>query len=150
MADKVILDKVLFRKLFAEFADPATYPDAVIDYRWTEATNYITDDNVGDLMDAKRVEAVSCMTAHLMRLAKVIAAAGAGGAALSGVVIGATIDKVAVQLQAPPSRGAWGHWLAQTPYGQQLTALLAAQAAGGMYVGGYAERAAFRKVGGVF
>jgi hypothetical protein len=151
MAAIVTLDLATFRALFPEFADPAAYPDLALQTRWdNEATAYVSDANVGDLTDSKRAYAVQLMLAHLCRLSKLASAPSAGGAALTGVVVGATIDKVAVTLMPPPARDAWGHWLAQTPYGQQLSAYLSAQAVGGFYVGGNPERAAFRKVGGVF
>lgn len=144
-----VLDAALFRQLFAEFADPAAYSDAVLQYRWTEAVNYISADDSCDLSGAQRQHAVLCMTAHLMRLAATIAA-GTGG--VTGVVTGATIDKVSVTLQPPPVRSgsSWSFWLAQTPYGQQLSALLSQAAVGGMFVGGWPERSGFRKAGGVF
>jgi hypothetical protein len=139
------LDAELFRKLFPEFADDAAYPEPVLAARWTEATGYVSAETspCGLLSEAKRGYALQCLTAHLLRLAKVIAQAGTGEG-MTGVVIQATIDKVSVMLQAPPSRGEWGHWLAQTPYGQQLASFLAAQAAGGFYIGGSAVRGAFR------
>lgn len=144
------LDPALFRKLFAEFADDGAYPDPVLQIRWdSEAVVYVSPDDTCDLAGASRTYAVQLMLAHLLRLSKVIAASAAGEA-LTGVVTAATIDKVSVTLQPPPARGEWGHWLAQTPYGQQLSALLAARSAGGFYVGGNPERSAFRKVGGVF
>lgn len=143
----VTLDKTLFRGLFAEFADVVAYPDAVLQSRWdNEATAYVSADNCGDLIDARRAYAIQCMLAHLLRLAKVVSDASS----LAGVVVGAQIDKVQVQLAPPPTRGEWGHWLGQTPYGQQLMAYLQSQAVGGFYVGGNPERAAFRKVGGIW
>lgn len=146
----VVLAPVLFRQLFPEFADAAAYPDAVLQARWdNEATSFVSPEICGDLSATKRGYAVQLALAHVLRLSKVIAQAGAG-VGMTGVVTGATIDKVAVTLAPPPARGEWGHWLAQTPYGQQLSALLAAASAGGFYAGGNPERAAFRKVGGVY
>lgn len=134
----VTFDAVLFRLLFTEFADAVLFPDAVLQARWTAATGYISDTVGCELTAAQRTHALQCMTAHIMRLAKVIAFAEVGEGT-TGVVIQATIDKVSVTLQAPPSRGEWGHWLAQTPYGQQLSAFLAAKASGGFYIGGSAS-----------
>lgn len=151
---QVTLNAALFRKLFGEFADDGAYPDAVLQIRWDEATGYVADDGglCATMPDAQRQQALNYMTAHLCRLAKMMAAAAAtpDGVAMTGVVLGATIDKVQIQLQAPPSRGEWGYWLAQTPYGQQLSALLRRASVGGMYVGGSPERDAFRKPYGVF
>jgi hypothetical protein len=149
MAD-VTLDPALFRQLFPEFAANPPNTDAVIQFRWDEAALYVTTENCGDLIDARRQHAVMLMTAHLMRLAVLLAAAPAGEPATPGVVTGATIDKVSVTLQPPPSRNEWGYWLNQTPYGQQLLAYLRVQSVGGFYVGGLPERDAFRKVYGVW
>lgn len=85
------------------------------------------------------------MVAHLLTLDR---QAQAGGVVAQ--VTGATVDKVNVSIAAAPSRDAWGYWLALTPYGLQLLALLKVCAAGGFYVGGRPERAAFRSVGGAF
>lgn len=148
MADKVTLDPATFRAMFSEFADAATYTDEALQMRWdAEAVAYVSDENCGSLTGAKRAYAVQIMLAHLLRLSKM---ASAADAAPAGVITSATIDKVSVTLVPPPARSEWGYWLAQTPYGQQLGAYLSMQAAGGFYIGGNPERAAFRKVGGVF
>lgn len=145
-----VLDKALFRQLFAEFADAAAYPDVVLQARWdNEATAYVSPNDSDDLAGSQRAYAVQLALAHVLRLSKVIAQAGAG-VGMTGVVTGATIDKVAVTLAPPPARGEWGHWWAQTPYGQQLSSLLDAKSAGGFYAGGQDERGAFRKSYGVF
>lgn len=47
---------------------------------------------------------------------------------------------------AAPGTTSYTYWLNSTPYGQQLAALLARCSAGGFYVGGLPERAAFRSV----
>jgi hypothetical protein len=66
-------------------------------------------------------------------------------------VSGASVDKVSVTLTPPPVKSQWQWWMSLTPRGAQLLALLKSKAAGGLYVGGLpAERAAFRKAGGVF
>ncbi len=151
MADKVTLDVAVFRVMFPEFASVEAYPDAVLQLRWdNEAVAFVSDENCGSLTGTKRAYAVQIMLAHLLRLSKLAAQVDAGGMQVAGVVTGATIDKVSVTLAPPPSRGEWGYWLAQTPYGAQLASYLSMQAAGGFYVGGNPERAAFRKVGGVF
>ncbi|PWF25055.1 DUF4054 domain-containing protein [Corticimicrobacter populi] len=86
------------------------------------------------------------ITAHLLQL-RLNAEAGNGGA--PGAIASATIDKVSVSFQAPPAADSWSHWLNLTPYGQQFLALAKSCAAGGVYVGGLPERAAFRNVGGL-
>lgn len=86
------------------------------------------------------------IVSHLLQL-QANAATGTGG----GPVVSATIDKVSVSFAAPPAgTSAFKFWLYGTPYGAQLLALLARCSAGGVYVGGLPERAAFRSVGGIF
>lgn len=139
------LDTALFRKLFPEYVSPDAYPDDVLAVRYDEATNYL-DPNACGLPAAKVAYGLMLMTAHLQRLARMVADASAP----VGVVTQAQVDKVSVTLAPPPARGEWGYWLAQTPYGTQLSGFLSANAAGGFYVGGLPERSAFRNVGGVF
>lgn len=86
------------------------------------------------------------ITAHLLQL-RLNAESGNGGA--PGALASATIDKVSVSFQAPPATDSWSHWLNLTPYGQQFLALSKSCTAGGVYVGGLPERAAFRNVGGL-
>lgn len=141
------LDLALFRAMFAEFADATVTPDAALQMRYDEAANYITpEDEPCGLPLAKVSYALMLCLAHLCRLARMVA----DTASPVGVVTQAQVDKVSVTLAPPPMRGEWGHWLAQTPYGVQLSAFLNVNAAGGFYVGGLPERAAFRKVGGIF
>jgi hypothetical protein len=73
--------------------------------------------------------ALNLMTAHLVFLSDQVAAGETGG-----VVTGATIDKVSVTLEPPPSSNNWQYWLNQSPYGKQLLALLQVASVGGMYV----------------
>ena len=87
------------------------------------------------------------MVAHLLQ----IQTAAASGGSVSGPVASATVGGVSVSFQAPPyGTSAYKFWLFSTPYGSQLAAMLARCSAGGLYVGGAPERAAFRHVGGGF
>lgn len=86
------------------------------------------------------------MVAHLLFMA----ALDARGQFTPGLLAGSTIDKVSVSFAMPITDTPWSFWLSRSPYGQQFAALLAKCAAGGMYIGGSPERAAFRTVGGVF
>lgn len=142
------LDIPTFRLLYPEFADPTKFPDAYIQAQWNTAATYMGDQDGWALSGPALVTGLNLLTAHLMKLALIIAAGGGGGVA--GVVTGATIDKVSVQLAAPTTRSGWQYWLATTPYGLQLWAFLSMKSAGGLYIGGRPERAAFRKVGGFF
>ena len=87
------------------------------------------------------------MVAHLLQIQTAAAAGGSG----SGPVASATVGGVSVSFQAPPyGTSAYKFWLFSTPYGSQLAAMLARCSAGGLYVGGAPERAAFRRAGGSF
>lgn len=133
-----------FRQRFPAMADPVVFPDAQILAQWEMATCFISQ---GRTLKAKCLEtALYLMTAHLLWSGWLISQ----GQTSANIVTGATISKVSVSMQPPPAKSAWQFWLASTPYGLQLWALLNIKAAGGAYVGGLPERTAFRKVGGVF
>lgn len=142
------LDIATFRLLFPAFANATTFPDAYIQAQWDMATSYLGAADGPLLCGPELQSALYLMTAHLMQLNVLVAAGGSAG--IGGVLTGATIDKVTVTVAAPPFKSGWSWWLAQTPYGAQLWALLTLKSAGGWYVGGLPERRAFRKVGGTF
>jgi hypothetical protein len=139
-----------FRAQFPQFADTTKYPDSTLQLQFDIATSYVTADTYGDMTTPVRTHAIYLMMAHLLQLNIIIAQNAANGGGQIGVVQSATIGSVSVTLQPPPVRGQWRWWLNNTPYGAQLVALLEMQSAGGFFVGGLPERAAFRKVGGVF
>lgn len=142
------LDLVTFRLLYPAFANVTTYPDAYIQAQWDAATAYIGEYD-GCLLADKRLQlALNLMTAHLMHVNVLLAQSGV--AATIGVPISATVDKVTVSNMPPPATDGWKFWLATSPYGLQLWALLSAASAGGVYIGGSPERRGFRKVGGRF
>lgn len=148
MADHT-LDIAAFRLLFPAFSNPAVTPNAVIELQWTMAGVYLGTYD-GCILAGDRLQAaLNLMTAHLLELARIIAGAGDTPATI-GPVTSSTIDKITVTLAPPPVTDGWRYWLASTPYGQQLWALLTVATAGGFYVGGRPETAAFRKVGGRF
>ena len=144
----ITLDPAAFRALFPQFADAAKWPDAALSIQFGAATGYVSADTYGDMPVAARTNALYLMTAHLLALGVIIAQNNYSGQV--GVVQGAVVDHVQITLTPPPVKSQWQWWLNTTPYGAQLLGLLEAQAAGGFYVGGLPERAAFRKVGGVF
>lgn len=144
----ITLDPAAFRALFPQFADPAKYPDAALSIQYGMATSYVSADTYGDMPLAARTNALYLMTAHLLALGVIIAQNNYTGQV--GIVQGAVVDHVQITLTPPPVKSEWQWWLNTTPYGAQLLGLLQAQAAGGFYVGGLPERAAFRKVGGIF
>lgn len=91
--------------------------------------------------------ALNLMTGHLTQIASMLVA---DPGAVIGPVAGATEGSVSLNLVPSPATSGWQYWLASTPYGQQLWALLSVKAAGGMMVGGSLERASFRQAGGGF
>lgn len=140
-------DAAAFRTMFPMFASTTIYPDATLSMWWTMATCAMSpDDNCVIRADCLQT-ALYLMTAHIgMTLTQI----ACGGNTATGVLTSATIDKVSVSYQPPPFKTGWQAWLARTPFGQQLWALLSAKAVGGFYIGGRPELSAFRKVGGVF
>ena len=144
----ITLDPAAFRALFPQFADPVKWPDAALSIQFGVATGYVSADTYGDTPVAARTNVLYLMTAHLLALGAIIAQNNYSGQV--GVVQGAVVDHLQITLTPPPVKSQWQWWLNTTPYGAQLLGLLEAQAAGGFYVGGLPERAAFRKVAGIF
>ena len=144
----ITLDPAAFRALFPQFADPVKWPDAALSIQFGAATGYVSADTYGDMTVAARTNALYLMTAHLLALGVIIAQNNYSGQV--GVVQGAVVDHVQITHTPPPVKSQWQWWLNTTPHGAQLLGLLEAQAAGGFFVGGLPERAAFRKVAGIF
>lgn len=141
-------DVATFRLLFPAFANPTLFPDLYLDAQWTAATGYIGSYDGCLLAGARLQQALNLMTAHLVQLNVIIA--NGGQTPTVGVLQSATVDKVTVSNVPPPATNGWKYWLATTPYGLQLWALLQMASAGGLYIGGSTERRAFRKAGGRF
>lgn len=142
------LDLTQFRALFPAFVDPIKFPDVMIEAQWSAATGIMGKWD-GCLISGDQLQlALNYLTAHLLQSWVLIQAGGPSASV--GVTVGATVDKVQVQMSPPPIKNGWQYWLATTPYGIYLWGLLSAASAGGFYVGGLPERAAFRKVGGTF
>jgi hypothetical protein len=131
--------------MFPAFADVLKYPDAAIEMWWTMATQYIYDyDNC--LITGNTLQlALNLMTAHLAQSFTMI-----GNGQTTAVVTGATEGSVSVSLEPPPTKNLWQYWLATTPYGLQLMALLQSLVVGGFTIGGRPEASGFRRVYGVF
>ena len=134
----------LFRQQFPQFEDPNLYPDALLDMYWDEVICFVSDHGY-QLVGKCRLFLLNLFVAHMLTL-NAMAQRGKQG----GFITSATIDKVSVQKQAPPSPNQFQWWLNQTPWGQQAAALLYLSTVGGDYIGGLPEAAAFRRVGGVF
>lgn len=120
---------------------------SVIEAYWETGTAYISaDDACGGLQGAALDLALNLLAAHLAYINGLIA-----NGQDTVVVTGSTIDKVSVTLLAPPVKGMFQFWLATSPYGKQLLAMLAVKSAGGWSITkGIPERRAFRKGGGTF
>ena len=139
------LDIAAFRAMFPAFADTTKFPDASIIGWWTMGNQYIYSyDNcliTGDTLQL----ALNLMTAHLAQSFAMI-----GKGTNPGIVTAATEGSVNVSMMPPPVKNGWQYWLATTPYGIQLWALLQSLTAGGFTIGGLPETSGFRRVYGVF
>lgn len=131
-----------FRALFPAFANTGTYPTVTLQLYWNVATDYISavTPTCGGLKLNQQTLALNQMTAHITQL-NTMAASGQAG----GVVQSASVDKVSVSLTPPPVPNEWRFWLNQTPYGQQLLALLEVASVGGFFVGGYPTQFTLRR-----
>jgi len=141
-------DVTAFRLLFPAFANPTLFPDVYLTAQWTAATSYIGAYDGCILNGARLQQALNLLTAHLLQINVILA--NSGQTPTLGVLTSATVDKVTVTNMPPPATSGWKYWLATTPYGLQLWALLSLALPGGIYIGGSPERSAFRKVGGRF
>ena len=146
MSDHTTIDVAAFRAMFPVFASVTKYPDTMIEMFYGVAGEYIPPFDVWcGLNGATLTYALNLLTAHLLAEWRIAASNQTGT-----VITGATIDKVTVSMLAPPVKNGWDFWLNQTPYGQQLLALLSAKSVGGISGGGSPETRAFRRVGGYF
>jgi hypothetical protein len=132
-----------FRSLFPALANSDQYGSALPQTYWTVATAYISDRNggcyTGGLTLAQQTLALNLMTAHLVALTNLVSTGNT-----PGVTTAASIDKISVTLEPPPASNNWQYWLNQTPYGQQLLALLQVASVGGFYAAsGVPGRAGF-------
>jgi hypothetical protein len=146
-------DDSAFRAQFPEFADVTKYPAAQIGGYWSMASMFIsaTESPYVGLSGGQLVAALNMLTAHLLTLG-LAATTGSGGLAgkTGGMTVSASVGEVSIAKLAPPVENGWQWWLASTPYGQMLWAMLSLLSAGGFSVGGLPEREGFRKVYGVF
>lgn len=149
-------DDDLFRLQFPEFSNTTSYPESVISLYWDIAQSFTQLDGSpcytinGDCY----MVTMNYLTAHVMTVSRPNPPAGAGGGSVpsggGGFTTGATVGEVTVNKLAPPAADGWEWWLASTPYGQALWALLSLKSVGGFSVGGLPEREGFRKIGGIF
>lgn len=128
----ISFNSALFRATAPAFSNTFKYTDPMIQAQWDLATSYLSNNTATGCYNgmtlAQQTSSLNLMTAHLMALNSAIAAGQP-----TGLLQGATIDKVSVQLTPPPEVNQWQWWLNQTPYGQQLLALLEIASAGGRF-----------------
>lgn len=135
---------VAFRQIFPAFASETKYPDTMIKFKLSLARGYVSE---GCTLQGEDYDnALMMMVAHLLWIDHLIAS----GQTTVSITTGATVGSVSVTSAPPPTKTGWQYWLATSPWGQQLWALLLMRAAGGWYIGGSPEGAAFRGVGGAF
>lgn len=145
----ITFDVAAFRVAFPQFADPTAFPNVWLQAQFDVATGFVSNEIYGCMTVAIQTYCLQLMTAHLLAIGVIIASGNYTGT--PGIVTGSKVGDVSVTLAQPPyGTDDWRYWLMLTPYGAQLLALLSAQAVGGFYIGGLPERAAFRKVGGIF
>ena len=142
----IIFNVADFRTQFPAFSNSSTFPDDTLQMYFDISTLYINNPSrpaYCGLNSPKRTQALYLMTAHLTAISVMIAANQG-----PGIMVNASVDKVAVGLEPPPVANQWQYWLQSTPYGQQLLALLSVASVGGLYIGGSTQRCAFRGAGG--
>lgn len=143
-----VLDIAAFRANFSTFADVTKYPDSLLNLYWRQVVCMIEDgtcQSCTGIEDCGQLE-MELLLAHLLTIHTQVISKGKQG----GFINSSTVDKVSVSKVAPPAADMFEWWLGQTPFGQQLLAMLQVSSVGGFAIGGLPERAAFRKVGGTF
>lgn len=131
--------------MFPAYADDTKYPDSLLQSFWGFATCYFDDEVCGCFDEECWKRVLYSMIAHLLWLND-----GSKEGSF-GLVSSATIDKVSVTQAAPPyGNSQFRYWMNQSPWGQQILALLSTCSVGGMYIGGRPEARAFRKFRGEF
>lgn len=136
-------DIAAFRAAFPQFVDVLAYPDPVIQ-GWV---NLATTSAMGSWFALATLTEQQLLVAHLGALMSKVAAEGT---APTGALVSAGQGSVSASFTPPPVKSAWGYWLSSSPYGATLWGLLQIAGMGGDLVGALPERAAFRKVGGIW
>lgn len=134
-----------FRAQFPAFADMTKYPEATLSMYWTMASEYINIYSRCGWTDTQLQLAIDLLTAHIVKSFDLI---NAGVTTM--LITASTEGTVSVSGTPPPTTTGWQWWLATTPYGNQLRALLERVASVGFYAGGSAPRAGFRTAFGTF
>lgn len=145
-----------FRAQFPEFADPVAYPALTIGLFFTLAATFVGGDSspYSMLQGAQLQATLNYLTAHLLVLSNQQNPATNGGESpgqdQGGFIQSSTISEISVSKLAPPATDGWQYWLASTPYGTALWALMSIIAVGGLSIGGSNPGGSFRTEGGVF
>jgi Protein of unknown function (DUF4054) len=135
-----------FRQMFPEFENTTDYSEAQLEGWWTMGTAYINILNAFPTFSPAQLQlSLDLMCAHLAKSFTMI------NAGIPTVVVQGTSEgTVNVSMTPPPVKSSFGWWLATTPYGAQLRALLKTIAGVGLFVGGSPENLGFRRAGGFF
>lgn len=107
-----------------------------------QSKTFISINNCGRLTDDKRKTAIYLMSAHLsvLSLRNQTNITSSGGST-AGIVASAAVGEVNVSYQQiPTDKSMFDYWLATTPYGLELLALLEMLSTIPFYVGGSLER----------
>lgn len=145
MSTIIDFDADLFRAQFPnQFPNPPN-TDEILELYWDIAICYISNNAAGRLTEDCRRQAINLMTAHLIQIAD-----NATSGQQSGFVESASIDKISVKVQTFQNKNQFQWFLNQTPYGQQLYAMLFLATVGGFMAGAFNELGSFRRAGGVF
>lgn len=142
----IVITAAELRAAFPAFSDTTKYPDAMLNNCIVFAGSFISDKYkvFNDSLDLNArtlaLELMACHIAFLLTSAQESASAGGEGAAsVSGTVVSARIADVSVSTTVPDDNGKLSWYLNQTPYGQQLNALLAIHVSP-IYYGGSNQR----------
>lgn len=131
----ITLDLTAFRAQFPAYANATCYPDTTLNAWFSAAQAYISGNYCPGwpnfMTQAQQTQALYLMTAMWGDLTGQIIAGDA-----TGIITAATIDKISVQVAEPPVTNMWQYWLASSPYGQMLAALLLVAGVGGKYYPG--------------
>lgn len=130
-------DVETFRAKYPAFADPAKYPDAVLQNDLEQAQCFISIEPCAFDGSVCRLNLVYMLAAHIQALADT---AAQNGGNTPGFTASASVGSVSVSLTPPPVKNQFDYWLSLTPYGQQLAALLALNSGVGVYFGGEFEQ----------
>lgn len=136
-----------FRNQFPQFENTTLFPPAQLEGWWDMGNSYINiDNNYPWNFKSKQLQlAADLMCAHLAASFSLI-----NSGTPSVVVQGSSEGSVSISLVPPVIKSSFGWWLATTPYGAQLRALLKVVGNVGLYVVGSYENQGFRRAGGFF